>query len=122
MTALQALLTRAEGNLVAGLLAEAAHVDDAALIQPIHERFTAASATIKLSLQALDQLPKSERLRAASEALVALGGGADNVFAARSQELRAYTDARQSLQAKRTELARQWMPRTAPCLRHWPRW
>jgi hypothetical protein len=41
--ALQALLTlSAEGNLAAGLLTEAAHVDDPALLQPIRERFSAA--------------------------------------------------------------------------------
>src|SRR5262249_16016751 len=48
VNALQALLTlRAEGNLTAGLLSEAAHSDDAALIQPIRERFAAAAGTIE---------------------------------------------------------------------------
>src|SRR3954451_2624099 len=48
---LQALLTlRAEGNLAAGLLGEAAHVDDSAAIQPLRERFSAATATIERSL------------------------------------------------------------------------
>ena len=102
VNALQALLTlRAEGNLAAGLLAEAAHVDDPALIQPIRERFSAAAATIEKSLEALPQSPENERLREASEALIALGGGADNVFEARSQELRALAETRHSLQAKR---------------------
>ena len=90
VNALQALLTlRAEGNLAAGLLGEAAHVDDPALIQPIRERFSAAAAAIERSLEALPQSPENERLREASETLIALGGGADNVFEARSQELRA---------------------------------
>ena len=75
VNALQALLTvRAEGNLAAGLLTEAAHVDDPALIQPIRERFSAAAATIERSLEALHQSPENERLRQASEALIALGG------------------------------------------------
>ena len=106
VNALQALLTlRAEGNLAAGLLAEAAHVDDPALIQPIRERFSAAAATIERSLEALPQSPENERLREASEALIALGGGADNVFEARSQELRALAEMRPSLQAKREGMA-----------------
>jgi class 3 adenylate cyclase/HAMP domain-containing protein len=106
VNALQALLTlRAEGNLVAGLLAEAAHVDDPALIQPTRERFSAAAATIDRSLQALDQSPESQVLREASEALITLGGGADNVFDARAQELRALAETRQSLQAKREGMA-----------------
>jgi len=106
VNALQALLTlRAEGNLAAGLLAEAAHVDDPALIEPIRERFSASAATIEKSLEALQQSPKNERLRAASEALIVLGGGADNVFEVRSQELRALGETRHSLQVKREGMA-----------------
>jgi class 3 adenylate cyclase/phosphoglycerate-specific signal transduction histidine kinase len=106
VNALQALLAlRAEGNLAAGLLAEAAHVDDSALIQPIRERFSAAAATIERSLKALHQSPENERLREASEALIALGGGADNVFEARSQELQALAETGHSLRAKREGMA-----------------
>jgi class 3 adenylate cyclase/phosphoglycerate-specific signal transduction histidine kinase len=102
VNALQALLTlRAEGNLAAGLLGEAAHVDDPALIQPIRERFSAATAAIEKSLNALLQSPENERLDEASQALIALGGGADNVFEVRSQELRAPAETRHSLQVKR---------------------
>jgi class 3 adenylate cyclase/phosphoglycerate-specific signal transduction histidine kinase len=102
VNALQALLTlRAEGNLAAGLLGEAAHVDDPALIQPIRERFSAATAAIEKSLEALPQSPENERLHEASKALIALGGGADNVFEVRSQELRAPSETRHSLQVKR---------------------
>jgi len=102
VNALQALLTlRADGNLAAGLLGEAAHADDPALIQPIRERFSAASAAIEKSLKALPRSPKNERLREASEALIALGGGGDNVFEVRSQELRAPAETRHSLQVKR---------------------
>ncbi len=106
VNALQALLTlRAEGNLAAGLLAEAAHVDDPAFIRTIRERFSAAAAAIERSLEALHQSPENERLREASEALIVLGGGADNVFEARSQELRALAETRHSLQAKREGMA-----------------
>jgi hypothetical protein len=39
-----------------------------------------------------------ERLRDSSEALIALGGGAENVFEARSQELRATAETQYPLQ------------------------
>ena len=102
VNALQALLTlRADGNLAAGLLGEAAHVEDPALIQPIRERFSAAAAAIEKSLEALPQSPENERLHKASEALIAFGSGADNVFEVRSQELRAPAETRHSLRVKR---------------------
>ena len=102
VNALQALLTlRADGNLAAGLLTAAAHVDDPALIQPIRERFSAAAAAIERNLERSRQSPEIDRLRESSEALITLGGGADNVFEARSQELRAAAETRRSLQAKR---------------------
>jgi class 3 adenylate cyclase/phosphoglycerate-specific signal transduction histidine kinase len=106
VNALQALLTlRAEGNLAAGLLGEAAHVDDPALIEPIRERFSAAAAAIRKSFKALPQSPENERLHEASEALIVLGGGADNVFEVRSQELGAPAETRHPLQAKREGMA-----------------
>src|SRR5262249_27529112 len=102
----QLLLTlRAEGSRAAGLLAEAAHVDDPALIQPIRERFSAAAAAIKRSLGELAQTPENERLRETSEALIALGASEDNVFEGRSQELQAIAQTRRSLQTKREALA-----------------
>ena len=58
---------------------------------PIRERF-AAAATIGRSLEALPASPENEQLREASEAVIALGGGADNLFEARSQELRALAE------------------------------
>jgi class 3 adenylate cyclase/phosphoglycerate-specific signal transduction histidine kinase len=102
VNALQALLTlRADGNLAASLLREAAHVDDPALIQPIRERFSAAAAAIDKSLGALPQSPENGRLREASKALNVLGRGVDNVFEVRSQELRAPAETRHSLQVRR---------------------
>jgi class 3 adenylate cyclase/phosphoglycerate-specific signal transduction histidine kinase len=106
VNALRALLTlRADGNLAAGLLGEAAHVDDPALIQPIRERFSAATAAIEKGLEALSQSPENDRLHEASETLIALGSGADNVFEVRSQELRAPAETRHSLQGKREGMA-----------------
>ena len=87
---LLALLTlRADGNLAAGLLAQAATVDDPALIEPFRERFSAAAAGMERNLGRLRDSPENERLRQAGEALIALGGSADNIFEARVQELRA---------------------------------
>ena len=103
--ALQALLTlRADANLAAGLLTEAASVDDSALIQPFRERFSAAAAAIERSLRGLHELPENEGLRKASEALITLGSSADNIFEARSQELRAAGEKRRSLEAQRERM------------------
>ena len=62
---LLALLTlRADGNLAAGLLAQAATVDDPALIPPFRERFSAAAAAVERNLGKLRDLPdRTERLR-----------------------------------------------------------
>ena len=67
VNALLTLLTlRADGNLAASLLTEAAHVDDPALIQPIRERFSAAAAAIMRNLERLPQ--SSEKNGCASRA------------------------------------------------------
>ena len=101
-----ALLTlRADGNLAAGLLAQAATVDDPALIQPFRERFSAAAAAMERSLGKLRDSPEKERLRQAGEALIAFGSSADNIFDARGQELRAAGETRRSLESKRERMA-----------------
>jgi adenylate cyclase len=103
--ALQALLKlRADANLAAGQLTGAASVDDSALIQPLRERFSAAAGAIERGLRELHELPENERLREASEALISLGSSADNIFEARSQELRAAGEKRRSLEAKRQRM------------------
>lgn len=100
---LQALLTlRADANLAAGLLTEAASVDDSARIQLFRERFSAAAGAIERSLRELHELPENERLREASEALMSLGSSADNIFEARSQELRSAGE--KTLKAKRERM------------------
>jgi class 3 adenylate cyclase/phosphoglycerate-specific signal transduction histidine kinase len=106
VNALQALLIlRAEGNLAAGVLAQAAHVEGPALMQPIRERFSAAAATIRRSLKALPQSTKNEQLSQASEALIALGAGTNNVFETRLQELQAVDETQQMLKVKRERIA-----------------
>ena len=81
----QLFTINAEGNLVAGLLTEAAHVSDPALVQPIRERFLAAAATIDRSLQLLPGGPETTPVRGRLESLLALGTGADNMFDVREQ-------------------------------------
>src|SRR6516225_3680749 len=95
----------AEGNLVAGLLAEAAHVSDPALIQPIRERFLAAAATINRGLQLLPGGPETTPLRERVERLLALGVGADNMFDLRERTLRAASGDRHSLDANEHQLS-----------------
>lgn len=82
------LTINAEGNLAAGLLAEAAHVGDPVLIQPIRERFLAAAATIDRNLRQLSGGPETTALRERAEALLALGAGSENIFDARERTLR----------------------------------
>jgi adenylate cyclase len=106
VNALQALLIlRAEGNLAAGLLAEAAHVDSPAVMQPMRERFSAAAATIRRSLKALPPSSQNEQLSQASESLIALGAGTNNMFDTRLQELQAIDEARHLLTVKRERMA-----------------
>ena len=103
VNALQALLTlRADGNLAAGLLDRSGACRRSGL-DPAHSasgsrRQRPRSRRVS---RRLPQSPENERLREASETLIALGSGADNVFEARSQELRAPAETRHSLQVKR---------------------
>ena len=95
----------AEGNLAAGLLAEAANVSDITLIQPIRERFVAAVATIERSLNKLPDSADKGKLKRATDALLNLGTGAENIFDMREHELRAIAATRGSLQVKRERMA-----------------
>ncbi len=79
----------AKGNLAAGLLGEATHVTDRALIQPIRERFLSAAAAVERSLRQLPQAHKTTALQQAAKVLLALGMGTNNVFDARQRELTA---------------------------------
>src|SRR5215472_12994628 len=101
----QLFTINAEGNLAAGLLTEAAHVGDPALIQPIRERFLAAAATIERRLQLLPGGPETTLLRQRAEGLLALGTGADNMFDLRERTLRAASGDRHSLDANEQQLS-----------------
>jgi class 3 adenylate cyclase/phosphoglycerate-specific signal transduction histidine kinase len=100
---LQVLLAlRAEGNLAAGLLAEAVNISDHALIQPIRERFIAASYHIE---QQLDQLPdqaESQEVREKLDRLIAFGVGDDGIFSIREEELSQIATAENLLQVARS--------------------
>ena len=103
---LQALLTlRADGNQAAGLLVEAAFIDNSALMPPIHEQFSAATAAIERNLKALPQSVRNERLSQASEALIALGSRADNVFETRLREFRTAGGTQGALPVNRDRMA-----------------
>src|SRR6185369_1938201 len=101
----QLLTINAEANLAAGLLAEAAHVGDPVLIQPIRERFLAATATIDRNLRQLLGGPETTVLRERAKALLAFGAGSNNIFDVRERTLRAAAGDRHSLDADEERLA-----------------
>lgn len=101
----QLFTINAEANLAAGLLTEAAHVSDPALVQPIRERFLAAAATIARSLQLLPGGPETTPLRGHLERLLALGTSADNILELREQTLRTAQGDRHLLEPNEHHLS-----------------
>jgi class 3 adenylate cyclase/phosphoglycerate-specific signal transduction histidine kinase len=100
---LQILLAlRAEGNLAAGLLAEAANISDRTLIQPIRERFIAASDHIQQQLDQRHDKAESQDVRDNADRLIAFGVGDDGIFSIREQELSQIATADNLLQAARS--------------------
>ena len=100
----QLLTINAEANLAAGLLAEAGHVPDPVLIQPIRERFVAATAAIDRILRRLPDGPETTALRERTEGLLAFGMGSDNIFDVRMRALRGTSGDRHSLEADEKQL------------------
>ena len=103
---IQALFAlRAETNGVSGLLAQAAMVDDASMLQPLLERFEAARDAAHA---ALAELPEELRagIAAPLEALLAFGEGERNLFDQRREVLdndrRLATLARNAADVSRT--------------------
>ena len=89
VSSLDRLLTiNAEGNLAAGLLAEALHVDNPVLLQPIRERFLATAAAIERNLRQAPENSLKSKLKQVSERLLAAGQGVENIFSLREQQLR----------------------------------
>ena len=72
---------------MAGLLVEAAHANDTALLQPISERFLAAAAAIERSRSALPEGPANGELAGAIEDLLSLGLAEHGVFSQKSRLL-----------------------------------
>jgi serine phosphatase RsbU (regulator of sigma subunit)/anti-sigma regulatory factor (Ser/Thr protein kinase)/phosphoglycerate-specific signal transduction histidine kinase len=107
VTTLQVLLTLlAEGNLAAGLLAEAANTSDRALIQPLRERFIAAAAKIREQLDGLSGAIDGGDITEKADHLVAFGVGDDGIFSLRERELRHIETADDRLQAARASSIR----------------
>jgi class 3 adenylate cyclase/phosphoglycerate-specific signal transduction histidine kinase len=106
VTKLDQLLTiNAAANLAAGLLAEAAHIGDPVLIEPIRERFAAATATIDRNLRQLPSGPETTALRERAGSLLNLGAGSDNIFDVRTRTLGMVSGDQHSLEANEKQLA-----------------
>jgi class 3 adenylate cyclase/HAMP domain-containing protein len=93
------LTLRAEGNLAAGLLNEAAGVPDPSSLQPLRERFVAA---VNRAQKLLAQLPSAANdgpLKGLTETLIGFGASAGSIFDLRSEELRQIAAAQASFQA-----------------------
>ena len=96
---LQVLLTlRADGNLAAGLLNEAANVPDPAALQPLRERFDAAASHAKKLLGQLSAPAAEGPLRSLTETLIGFGASTGNLFDLRGEELRKVAAAQASLE------------------------
>lgn len=76
----QLLTINAEGNLAAGLMAEAAQLDDPAMLAPVRERFIASAGAIEAGLTAVADLPGIADLRAATQTMLAYGRDTSSVF------------------------------------------
>jgi class 3 adenylate cyclase/HAMP domain-containing protein len=101
----QLLTINAAANLAAGLLAEAAHVGDPVFIEPIRERFAAATATIDRNLHQLPSGHETAALRERAEGLLNLGAGSDNIFDVRKRTLGMVSGDQHSLEANEKQLA-----------------
>ncbi|MFC3229070.1 adenylate/guanylate cyclase domain-containing protein [Marinibaculum pumilum] len=99
---LHTLLTiRAEGNLVWGLLSDAANVPDPSMLGPLTERFTAAEATIARMLAELPPTLHPEPIKAAASGLLDFGRGEDSLFTTRRDELHHQAQAAAALEDSR---------------------
>jgi class 3 adenylate cyclase/HAMP domain-containing protein len=104
---LQVLLTlRAQGNLTAGLLNEAAGVPDPSSLKPLQERFVAAASRAEKLLVQLPAAADNDALKGLTEKLIAFGTSAENIFNLRREELRQIAVAQASLQANNSLVLR----------------
>ncbi|MGO9047357.1 MAG: response regulator [Xanthobacteraceae bacterium] len=100
--ALELLLTmRAEGNLAAGLLDQAAATTDVNLLEPLDDRFLAARDHIEEILREMPSSMADGQVEKTATALIDLGSGDDGVFALRRAELRQVAVAQSALKDSR---------------------
>ena len=91
------LVLRAEGNLAAGLLNEAANSDEFERLTPLADRFEAAAGQIDRALRDLPQGGEYHELRVAAGAIVDFGRGEGGIFALHRVELQERDKARDAL-------------------------
>ncbi|MBL8907095.1 MAG: HAMP domain-containing protein [Rhizobiales bacterium] len=75
-----------EGNLIGGLLAEAANTPDVNLIAPLRERFEAAADRFQAALGVVSG-DEADALRLVADGLISLGDGQGGIFAPRREFL-----------------------------------
>jgi methyl-accepting chemotaxis protein len=85
---------RADGNRLAGLLAEAAGIYQVAALTPLLDRYTASAERMRRGLTELEKAMASKELRAAVEDLIKLGDGRASIFESRRRELREASSGR----------------------------
>jgi len=100
------LSLRAEGNLIAGILSEAASVGDIASLQPFQERFEAASDRITELLDDLAGETENSDIHNAALTLLAFGTGDNNLFDIREGELESLKRATEALRVSRSITSR----------------
>ncbi len=83
---------RAEANFDIGLLGEVALTPSADLLPPLLDRFNAGSYRAVKAAASLGDIGRTRDLRAALDALLALGKGMHGIFAVRRRELNAISE------------------------------
>jgi class 3 adenylate cyclase/HAMP domain-containing protein len=82
------LALRAEGDEVGDLLGESVNISELELIQPLRERFIAASDHFRAQFDQLAVSTESEALREAADRLITIGLGNDSIFNMHERALR----------------------------------
>ncbi len=95
------LTIRAEGNLAASLLSEAASLSNDALFTPLQDRFIATKARIATLLPRAKAAIYYDELNKVLETLLTLGGGTESLFKLRRDELEAQKIAQTTLDSSR---------------------
>ncbi len=90
-----------EGNLIGGLLAEAANLPDVALLQPLRERFEAATDRFLNAVNGAS-LADPEALRTVANRLIDLGEGGQGIFEPRRELLLQQQSANALVEQART--------------------